>query len=237
MRNFLGCAAFTALAGWSGIASAQISEADGESAPAPATAEPTSGAPAPTPAASAAAAPAPAPVAAGEEEVEVGAQGGPRFRWGVSGMVGPSFGVSRIAVFGFDARFGAQVNDVFGFYAQPMFQLGVGFNTDLPEDTRTYGQATFGMAAMFDVTIAHFIYLAAGPEYVNGVVGLRDRYAGDEGSDYGPFFSVASRIGVVLGKMKAHRRRGLAVGIDTRVVLVDSGVLVTPLLSAGYEYF
>ncbi len=233
MRTFLGCVAFATIGLCSGAAVAQISQDEGGAEPVPVESEPMPEDPVEPAPVTASAAPkagtAPPPE---EEEYEPGAYGGARFRWGVSGMVGPSFGVSPVAAFGVDARVGAQVNDWFGFYGQPMFQFGVGFTTDDDEFTRSFGQALIGMAAMFDFTFADFVYLAVGPEYVTGVVGLRDG-----GEDFGPFFSIASRFGVVLGKMKANRRKGLALGLDTRVILVDSGVVVTPLLSAGFEYF
>jgi hypothetical protein len=161
-----------------------------------------------------------------------------RFRWGISGAGGPMLGGYSGGAGGIDARFGMQMSQLLGLYAQPIVLVGAGVSADAHGASAT-GLALYGMGAMVDTTLANMFYLAGGPELLFGAVGTAA--AGSNGSasasaSTGPYFSLAGRAGFAFGSARPERRKAFTVGLDMHVVFAGSAA-VLPMLGLGYEAF
>lgn len=154
----------------------------------------------------------------------------PRFRWGISGVGGPMLGQLDGGVGGVDARFGVQLNERLGIYGQPVGLVGAGASAGSAS-----GLALAGVGALADFTFADMFYLAIGPELVYGGLAAATTTTGTAAA--GGFFSVAARGGVVLGPKRPEKRSGFQLGLDARMVVTPSGVVVMPLLALGYEAY
>lgn len=156
-----------------------------------------------------------APVDAGGGDA---APDGARFRFGVSGGVGPVLGEGFDFFYGgVDLRFGAQINDLLGIYAQPQLgfysgALGVG--------------GLVGASAVADFTFIDRIFVGAGVGYavLNNPSGLE----------------LHMRVGgypLMSRSTEKARRKGLMVGADLRLHFIENITVFAPTFSIGYEAF
>ena len=161
-----------------------------------------------------------------------------RFRWGISAAGGPMMGAYSGGAGGIDARFGMQLSNMFGLYAQPVFMAGAGASANANGASAT-GVALYGAGVMADATFADMFYVAGGPELLAGGVGTAAATSGGASSasaTTGPFFSLAGRAGLALGSYRADRRRAFTLGLDMHVVFAG-GAAVLPMLALGYEAY
>ena len=182
------------------------------------------------PGAEQAAAPAatPAPAAATTAADTKGAVAdGARFRFGVAAGGGfftaateSGSDKASFTYFGTDLRFGLQVNDLIGVYAQPT----LGYYT---------GSGVFakggllGLAAAADVTFLDRFFVGAGLGYTvyNSPAGLT------------PLVRLGGYPLMVRSDQKA-RRKGLMVGMDLRFTSLEGlKTIVMPTFNVGYEAF
>ena len=181
-------------------------------------------------------APAPAPSAAPAGEPEPGV----RFRWGITPMGGAMFGGVSGGAGGLDARFGAQISNMLGVYAQPSLIIGVGTASN---DNGAGGSvlALYGVGALADFTFGDTFYVAAGPELLSGGLASTSTTANGVTTSSqavsGTFFSIPIRAGVVLGSKKPDRRKGFTIGLDMRTIFTPGSATVIPMLALGYESF
>ena len=202
----------------------------------PAPAPPAAPQGSPTPAA----APAPAAGAAGAEAAP--AEESTRFRWGISGYGGPLLGGLSGGAGGVDARFGAQISNMFGVYAQPMFLVGAGASSSVSGASAS-GVGLFGTGVLADATFSDLVYVAAGPELLLGGMAGTGASVGPGGTTVsaaastGPYFSVAARAGLALGSAKPERRKAFTIGLDLRLIFNPGDPLIVPCLALGYEAF
>jgi hypothetical protein len=171
-------------------------------------------------------------------EPDEGGEG--RFRFGLSVMGGPMMSAYEGGAGGLDLRLGYQMNNRAGFYAQPVGLLGAGASVDA-DSARASGLALAGAGLLLEVTPADFFYLAAGPEFLTGALGTASATASTISTatrvETGPFFSVAGRAGVALGRAKPNRRNAFTIGLDARVVFAPGGLAVLPLVALGFDAF
>jgi hypothetical protein len=161
-----------------------------------------------------------------------------RFRWGISAAGGPMLGAYSGGAGGIDARFGMQMSQLLGLYAQPILLAGAGVSADAKGASAT-GLALYGIGAMVDTTLANLFYVAGGPELLFGGVGSAAASANGASSasaSTGPFFSLAARTGFAFGSARPDRRKAFTVGLDMHLVFAG-GVAVLPMLGLGYEAF
>jgi hypothetical protein len=161
-----------------------------------------------------------------------------RFRWGISGAGGPILGAYSGGAGGIDARFGMQMSQLLGLYAQPILLAGAGVSADAKGASAT-GLALYGIGAMVDTTLANLFYVAAGPELLFGGVGTAAASAtgaARASASTGPFFSLAARTGFAFGSARPDRRKAFTLGLDMHVVFAG-GAAVLPMLGLGYEAF
>jgi hypothetical protein len=162
-----------------------------------------------------------------------------RFRWGISGAGGPILGAYSGGAGGIDARFGMQMSQLLGVYAQPILLAGAGVSADAKGASAT-GLALYGFGAMVDTTLANLFYVAAGPELLFGGVGTAAASANGgtarASASTGPFFSLAARTGFAFGSARPDRRKAFTLGLDMHVVFAG-GAAVLPMLGLGYEAF
>lgn len=164
-----------------------------------------------------------------------------RFRWGISAGGGPIVGGYDGGAGGIDARFGVQLDQLLGFYAQPVALVGAGVSADADGGSAA-GLAAVGVGALADVTLINLIYLALGPELLFGEFGAAEVNVNDAGASAsaeaasGVFFSIASRAGIALGSMEPTGRSAFAIGLDMHIVFVGD-VAVMPMIFLGYESF
>lgn len=164
----------------------------------------------------------------GAENSKAGGDGG-RFRFGISGGPGifsvkPKGGGTGVGFTygGMDLRFGAQINDLLGVYAQPV--LGY-YSTG---DAGIFGVGgLLGASVIADATLLdHF--------FVGGGVGYHI-YNNPAGA------SLVFRAGgyPIMGRSKEKiRRKGLMLGADLRVsFLSDFAPIIQPTFNLGYEAF
>lgn len=127
----------------------------------------------------------------------------PRFRWGLSFEGGPYFfgdgtgGLGAVTV-----RAGAQINRLFGVYAQAGAFGGGGGSVGAGSATvEVIAAASLGVLAELD--LGDVFYIAAGPELMAGEAGADSAGAGTASvsESAGAFFSVTGRLGVVLAPM------------------------------------
>ena len=149
------------------------------------------------------------------------AASGMRFRFGVSGGAGPLLSSFPTFIYGgADLRFGLQVNDLLGIYVQP--QLGF------------YGGGVGGFAAFGGLIGGSLV----------GEVTLLDRLFAGAGLGYGILNNPSGlelhfRAGAypAMSKSETGRRKGLMLGVDFRVHLLDGATFIAPTFCIGYESF
>jgi hypothetical protein len=149
-----------------------------------------------------------------------------RLRVGGSLLGGAFFGAGDKPSFGINGRLGLQFGRRYAAYAQPLF-MGAS-NSYLG-----------GSGAMFEMTFLDSIFVGAGPDIVFGRV--RRGFAFDFIDQRQPpdhyFFGLAARTGFAFGDKSPVRRSGYTVGLDLRVVFVDSKVLYAPFIAFGFDAF
>jgi hypothetical protein len=160
-----------------------------------------------------------------------------RFRWGISVGGGPLLGGWEGGAGGIDARFGMQLDQLLGIYAQPIALVGAGASVDA-EGASAAGLATVGVGALADITLVDLVYVALGPELLFGEFGSAEVEINSASAKAasGAFFSIASRAGIALGSMEPTGRSAFAIGLDMHIVFVD-GVAIMPMIFLGYESF
>ncbi|HYP76307.1 MAG TPA: hypothetical protein VER12_10140 [Polyangiaceae bacterium] len=171
-----------------------------------------------------AAAPAAAPATAGVAD-------GVRFRFGVSGGLGffsaaseASNGNDKVSCtyYGSDLRFGAQVNNLIGVYAQPT----LGYYT--VNGTGGLGAGgLLGFSVVADATFIDRLFVGAGIGYTvyNNPAGIT------------PILRIGGYPLMSRSDQKA-RRKGLMVGADLRITSPDGlKTIVMPTFNVGYEAF
>jgi hypothetical protein len=213
----------------SALAQAQTQAPEGapEATGEPAAAE---AAPPPEPAPSASPAPAASTVAATEGGDTSGAvPDGARFRFGVAGGIGfftaaSEVGTAKVSCtyYGADLRFGAQINDMFGVYAQPT----LGYYTVNGGGALAAG-GLLGVAVVADATIADRFFVGAGLGYTiyNNPSGLT------------PLLRVGGYPLMKRSDTKA-RRKGLMLGADLRFTSLEGlKTIIMPTFNVGYEAF
>lgn len=203
----------------SGFALAQAQEAGadatGEPAAAPAEAAPST-------------VPAPA-VEATDGRASSAVEDGARFRFGVAGGMGfftaaSEVGTAKVSCtyYGVDLRFGAQINNMFGIYAQPT----LGYYTANTGGALAAG-GLLGMAVVADATFADRFFVGAGVGYTvyNNPAGIT------------PLLRVGGYPLMSRSDTKA-RRKGLMLGMDLRFTSLEGlKTIVMPTFNIGYEAF
>ena len=194
---------------------------------------PEAAAPAPAEEAAAAEAPAeaptPAPAAAGAGETSQVVADGARFRFGVAGGLGfftasTETGSAKVSCtyYGADLRFGAQINDLIGVYAQPT----LGYYTANGSGGLAAG-GLLGLAVVADATIVDRLFVGAGVGYTvyNNPAGIT------------PILRIGGYPLMSRSDVKA-RRKGLMVGADLRFTSLEGlKTIVMPTFNLGYEAF
>jgi hypothetical protein len=171
---------------------------------------------------------APAGATALTESSAAGADG-LRFRFGVSAGYGfftvkseKGSGEVSCTYYGMDLRFGAQINDLIGVYAQPT----LGYYSASNEGLLAVG-GLLGMAVGADVTFLDRFFAGAGIGYTvyNNPSGM----------------TPLLRVGVyplMSRNSESIRRRGLMVNMDLRFTKLDGlKTIVMPTFNIGYEAF
>ena len=154
----------------------------------------------------------------GEEQAD---NDGVRFRGGVSGGGGALiFSGATAGIGGVDGRLGVQIMDLIGIYLQPQMALGVGSGLFA---------GSFGASALVDVTLIDQIFVGAG-----GGAGLVQFGGTDSG---GVLHFRAGGYPLVGSGEDGIRRKGLMLGADLRLHFAAGAVLVSPMVSIGYEAF
>jgi hypothetical protein len=174
-------------------------------------------------------APAPAPAPAPEGGASGAVTDGTRFRFGVAGgmgffSVGNDAGGEKMSstYFGADLRFGAQINNLVGVYAQ----LPLGYYS-ADGSGGLLGGGLLGFAAVADVTVIDRFFFGAGLGYTV--------YNSPGG------FSPILRIGgypLMSHSDEKARRKGLMLGMDLRITSLEGlTTIVMPTFNIGYEAF
>jgi hypothetical protein len=186
-----------------------------------ATGQPAEAAPSATPALAVA--------AANGSDASSAVADGARFRFGVSGGIGFFTAASEVGpakvsctYYGLDLRFGAQINNMFGIYAQPT--LGY-YSADAGGALAAGG--LLGFAAVADATFADRFFVGAGLGYTvyNSPSGLT------------PLLRIGGYPLMSRSDTKA-RRKGLMLGADLRFTSLEGlKTIVMPTFNIGYEAF
>lgn len=181
---------------------------------------------------------APATDAGGEEAM--------RFRWGISGFGGRYFVAGTGGgIGGFDARFGAQVNRMIGFYGSPILLIGGGASVSTGQQSASTSVslvALYGVGALVDFTFSDLLFVAIGPELLRGAAAQAATKASESGSsasasaEAGTFFGIEARAGLALGSMKPNKRKAFTIGIDLHTIFT-SKPMVVPMLALGFDAF
>lgn len=161
-----------------------------------------------------------------------------RFRFGISAFGGPLFMAGNSGgAGGIDLRFGAQVNNLLGIYAQPILIAGGGASSGSSGGSAS-GLAMGGAGLLAEFAFLDMLYVGAGPELLAGAAGSASAGTSGTGAkaDTGTFFSVAARAGLALGSVKPARRKAFTIGLDLHAVFATDTV-VTPMLALGYDAF
>lgn len=158
----------------------------------------------------------------------------PRFRWGIHGFGGPMLGGVRGGAGGMDARFGVQIKNFVGVYAQPIMIVGAGASADVDNVSAT-GLFLGGVGVLAEFDFLDMIYVGLGPELMGGGVGEVDESSASAST--GPYFSIATRAGLAFGSKKPERNSMFSFGLNMHVVFYDNGVAVFPMISLGYDRF
>lgn len=184
-------------------------------------------------------APQPVPVAPAPYEP----QDGPRFRWGISGLIGTLSptdyrGIDTYAgaMGGLTAQFGAQINQFFGVTYNIYGAVGY-FET-----RRTTGEvvgeaiAPFYHSAVFDFTPIHWFQIGAGPalHFYAGCAGNLGTVTIPACTDGGPYFGLDIRAAFILGSSHPARRNGFAIAFNFHPTLRDPDSLVGGTISFGF---
>ncbi len=150
-----------------------------------------------------------------------GGDGG-RFRFGVAGGLGPMSGAgANLTYYGADLRFGWQINNAIGVYAVPQ----LGYYT-LNGGGGTLGGGLIGASVVADYTLFDRLFLGAGLGYavLNSPSG----------------FEVHFRLGgypLVSRSDEKVRRKGLMLGADLRLHMLQGATFVAPTFNIGYDAF
>ena len=154
---------------------------------------------------------------------------GPRFRFGVAGGIGFFSAASEsnsqkvsCTYYGSDLRFGAQINNLIGVYAQPT----LGYYSVNGSGGLGAG-GLVGVAVIADATIIDRFFVGAGLGYTvyNNPGGIT------------PILRVGGYPLMSRSEQKA-RRKGLMVGADLRFTSPDGlKTIVMPTFNVGYEAF
>lgn len=166
------------------------------------------------------------------------AAGSGRFRFGVSGMGGPMLGAFSGGAGGVDLRFGWQLNNSYGIYAQPLFAVAAGAAAD--NSTASASAAVLaGTGALFEWNPINLVYLAGGVEILSGAFGSAsvDANGGSAKAATGPFFSIPLRAGLALGSNQPNRRKAFTIGLDGHIIITGEGPVILPLIALGYDAF
>ncbi len=140
---------------------------------------------------------------------------------------------------GIDARFGAQITNLLGVYAQPVLLLGAGAEASA-NNVSASGIALYGFGALGEVSLANLVYLGAGPEILFGGMGsssVSTSAGGAASGSTGPYLSITGRAGFAFGSMKPNRRKAFTIGLDFRMVLNPGDPVIVPCLGLGYDAF
>lgn len=148
----------------------------------------------------------------------------PRFRFGVAGVLGgttvPDADFSGWLV-GMDFRFGLQLNDLIGIYAQPHFSGGSGTERGI-----SGGYGVVVGTVNVDFTLFDFVSFGAGVGY--GVIN----------NPSGPALHFRAAVYPVSGRSVVdNRRRGLMIGFDLRTIFTELGTGIQYTGGIGYEAF
>ncbi|MBN2801644.1 MAG: hypothetical protein JXR91_00980 [Deltaproteobacteria bacterium] len=162
----------------------------------------------------------------------------PRFRFGVSGMGGPILGDIRGGAGGLDLRAGVQINELIGAYIQPMVALGAGASSS-DTSASLSGLAVAGLAAMAEFDFINMLFVAVGPEILAGGIAEASvsETSGSGSASKGPYFGIAARAGVAIGKTRPHRRSKFSIALDMHVIFAPNAVAVLPMIAFGFDMF
>jgi hypothetical protein len=146
---------------------------------------------------------------------------GMRFRFGVSAGAGPLLSSLPTFIYGgADLRFGLQMNDLFGIYLQPQ----LGFYGGGGGNFAAFG-GLIGGSVLGEVTFWDRLFVGGGLGYgiLNNPSGLELHF----------------RAGAypAMSKSDTGRRKGLMLGVDFRVHLLDVATFIAPTFCIGYESF
>ncbi len=148
---------------------------------------------------------------------------GGRFRFGVAGGAGKlSADPFDMTYYGVDLRFGWQVNDAIGVYAQP--QLGY-YKLD-GADALFGSGGLMGASVVADYTLMDRFFFGGGLGFA-----ILNNPSGAE---------LHLRAGgyPLMGRSDDHpRRKGLMLGVDFRLHFVEGYTFVAPTLNIGYDAF
>jgi hypothetical protein len=172
--------------------------------------------------------PAPAAAATGGDTSSAVVDG-VRFRFGVAAGIGfftaqSEAGGTKVSCtyYGADLRLGAQINDLFGVYAQPT--LGY-YSADVSGTLAAGGLA--GLAVVADATLIDRFFVGAGVGYTvyNNPAGVT------------PMLRIGGYPLMSRSEQKA-RRKGLMLGMDLRFTSLEGlKTIVMPTFNLGYEAF
>ncbi|HVH43006.1 MAG TPA: hypothetical protein VM925_11705 [Labilithrix sp.] len=139
---------------------------------------------------------------------------------------------------GIDARFGAQINNMFGVYGQPVLLVGAGANASA-QGASASGIALYGVGALGEVNLADLVYIALGPEILFGGMGSSSvtTTGAAASASTGPYFSATARAGLAFGSMTPRRRKAFTIGLDARMVMNAGDPVLVPCLALGYDAF
>jgi hypothetical protein len=203
--------------------------AQGQEAEAEATGKPPAAEEAAPAEAAPAATPAPAAAAPAGGDTSSAVADGVRFRFGVAGGIGfftasDEAGTAKVSCtyYGADLRLGAQINNLFGVYAQPT--LGY-YSADGSGGLAAGG--LLGMAVVADATLIDRFFVGAGLGYTvyNNPAGLT------------PILRIGGYPLMSRSEQKA-RRKGLMLGVDLRFTSLEGlNTIVMPTFNLGYEAF
>ena len=152
-----------------------------------------------------------------------------RFRWGIDatgGLEDVSGGGASVSgpMFGLDARFGWQLNDMWALYAQPHLSFG-SLSTSGAGFSISGGTSTFTGTVMGEATLAERFFAGAGVGY-----GILNNPSGLTVEARGGFYPLMSRD-------EDGRRKGLMLGVDFRSVFISGATGILAMVTVGYERF
>jgi hypothetical protein len=139
---------------------------------------------------------------------------------------------------GVDLRFGWQLNNSYGVYAQPIFVVAAGASSNASGGSAS-AAALAGAGALFEWNPIDLVYLGAGLEFLTGGFGSAsvDANTASATAATGPFFSVPLRAGLALGSNQPNRRKAFTIGLDGHIIITGAGPVILPLIALGYDAF